>query len=164
MSELVGDRNRFGVEYFFVPSDRYVMGHMRLWIDGKHVGAFEDVNILSAALCQLEIGDFESINGCCFDKYSPDDLYGLLSSSSTVEFYSYVLALGNAFDDFSLYWYACENNLNFLWKIVTGPYFEYSGYSREVQFASISCDEFVAVVSEFRKVLAIEAEKLSGKN
>ena len=159
MSELVGNKDKFGVEYSVVSSNRYVMGYMRLWIEGKSVGAFQDVNILSTVLRQLEIGDFESINGCCFDKYCPGDLYDLFLSN---DFYRYVLILGNAFDDFYMYWYACGNKLNFLWKIVDNPYFEYSD-SREVQFASVGCDEFMGVVSEFRKALDFEAGLLANQ-
>lgn len=155
-SKLIGNRDRFGVEYSIVSTNNYVMGHMKLWIDGRGVGAFEDVNILSVALNQLDIDDFKCIDGCNFNKYSPSDIYDLISSGVVDDAYRYVLGPGEAFDDFLLYWYSCGNKLNFLWKIKENPFFKYPDCSREVQFASVCCGEFVAVISEFRKVLARE--------
>jgi len=54
MRTVIGDKNRFAIEYEIQSRKVCVMGTMRLWIEGIFIGAIQDVNILSAILCRLE--------------------------------------------------------------------------------------------------------------
>lgn len=155
MRTLIGDKGGFGIEYEIQSSDSHVMGNMRLWLGGKYVGAFDDVNILSVALFQLEGVDSKRIDGCEFVDEAAGKVYEIIESGDIPDNRRYLLMPGEAFDDFSIYWYACNGNLYFVWKLIDNPFFEYPDYPRGIQSAQVSIDEFLRIVAEFRKTISI---------
>jgi hypothetical protein len=46
VSNLIGQKTSFGFEYDIQSRNSHVMGNMRLWIEGKYIGAYDDVNIM----------------------------------------------------------------------------------------------------------------------
>jgi hypothetical protein len=104
MVNLIGDKNNFGVEYQIHPSRSHVMGNMRLWLGGKFVGAFEDVDMLGIALYQLEGG--VELKECHLPNMVADQIYALMISEDIPNVRHFMP--GPAFDDFIIFWYLCN--------------------------------------------------------
>ena len=52
---LVGASEQFAMEYEIVPSPgRAILGHFRMWANGREIGDFQDVLVLTAVQAQIE--------------------------------------------------------------------------------------------------------------
>jgi hypothetical protein len=154
---LIGDKNSFGIEYAIQSRNSHVMGNMRLWFEGGYIGAFDDVNILSSILFELEGLDPKIIDGGAFIGRTVDEIYEYVKSGDNPNCDKYYFTPGEAFDDFSIVAYACEGNFNFIWKVHDDSYFEYSHYPEGIQSAQVSVSDFREVVMKFKKVLSEES-------
>jgi hypothetical protein len=158
MQALIGDKNSFGIEYSIQSRNSHVMGNMRLWFEGRYIGAFDDVNILSSILFELEGLDPQIVDGGAFIGRAADEIYKYVKSGDNPNCDKYYFTPGEAFDDFSIVVYAYEGNFYFIWKLHDDSYFEYSHYPEGIQSAQISVSDFRDVVMQFKTVL----EPLSG--
>jgi len=124
-----------------------------LWIEGKYIGAFDDVNILSSILFELEGLDPEIVDGEVFAGLACRDIYEIIKTQDNCSGDKYYFTPGEAFDDFSIVVYAQGGNFNFIWKLHSNPYFEYLEYSKDIQSAQVSVIEFRRAVLSFGKIL-----------
>lgn len=150
---MIGCKKCFGIEHERQLDGSPIFGKMRLWLEGRYIGAFDDVNILSVAWHQLDGLNVDDIDGCRFGNMPPEDIYGELESGAVDDFRRYILMPGEAFDEFLVYWYACNKKLHFVWKLVDRPFFSYPGYPSDVQFAQVPIAEFQRAVDEFGMVI-----------
>lgn len=158
---IIGDKMRFAIEYEIQKGGRYVMGRLRLWLSGQYIGAYDDIAMLSAILFQMEGVEITKLEGCEFLKETANRIYDLIESNVAFDSRRHLLMLGESFDDFSIYWFYCKGNLHFVWKLTDSPVFAYPDYPKGVQYAQISVEEFIMVVSELRKVINL-AKGLAG--
>lgn len=154
MRKLIGDRESFGFEYEIESKKTHVMGYIRMWVDGKFIGAIEDVNVLPAILYQFEGLERENTDGCRFLDMEPGEIYEMIFSGTISDGRRYCFSPGEAFDDFDVIAYVCNGNIFFVWKLVDRPFFSYPGYPDGVQSAQVSVDEFRQVVMELKKVVS----------
>lgn len=154
MCNLIGEKNSFGFEYNIQSRNSHVMGNTRLWIDGKYIGAFDDVNILSAILYQFEGLELKNTDGCKFTNKTVYEIYESINSETVPDSYRYHFSPGPAFDDFLIVTYVCNGKIFFIWKLVDNPFFEYPDYPEDIQSAWVSVDEFRKVVAEFKSIIS----------
>lgn len=154
MCTLVGDKNGFGIEYKIQSRNSHVMGNMRLWLEGKYIGAFEDVNILTTVLIKLEAFGPEFVDSDDFIGMSPMQVYEHVKAEGNCDSDRFYFTPGEAFDDFSIVVYSKDGYFNFIWKLHDDPYFQYPDYPKGIQSARISVEEFHKVVMEFKKIIS----------
>ncbi len=159
MYYLIGTKENFAVE-FNVQSERYnrhLFGGIRLWLDGKYLGAYEDVNILSVTWYQLELLARDTrIYNDDFVKINDSEVFDFIKSEDNLEGGRYFLSLGEGFDDFSVVVYRFDDAIKFIWKLHDDrPFssFQYDDYIHSIQSAEIEINEFHEVVTEFKKKL-----------
>lgn len=167
MRNLIGSKESFGIEYEIQPGEHDVFGNMRLWIEGKYIGTFEDENILSVALGHFDLTSLDKFDGCQFSNKKPGEIYELIESYAVPGSGYCHFMPGEAFDDFIIYRYACNGNLHFVWRLCDRPFFKHPGYPKGIQSAVVSIDEFRTVVAEYKKIIASEESSRNrgaGKN
>jgi hypothetical protein len=166
MANLIGSKDSFGIEYEIHPEESpgspYIMGNTKLWLQGKYIGSFDDVHMLPITVGSLEGLDSEMANGCQFVGEEASRIYDLIESLPDSERYHYCLPLGEGFDDFLVYCYACNDRLYFVWKLYDKPFFEHPDYPEGVQSADVSADEFRRVVAEYARIIDIVGEERPG--
>ena len=113
MTEIVGNKNVFGFEYNIQDSSPYLMGNIRVWIKGRFIGCFEDTNILPTIINQFDNLETFNSDGCKFNKMDINDVFKILSNPKANN-YRYFFSPGEAFDDFIIITYACNNEIIFL--------------------------------------------------
>jgi len=156
MGNMIGEKSNFGIEYeiqsidYYVgTSDPYVLGHMRVWIEGKYIGAYEDVDMLGVAWWALEVeGNMKESQ---LSNKTADDIYDLMITEGIPDVSH--CHLGPPFDDFVTLSYVCNGKIHFIWKLVDEPCFQYPDYPKGVQSAEVSVEEYRRVVSEFGKIV-----------
>lgn len=160
MRRFVGEKGSFGFEYEIMSRSRYaksgdyfVLGKTRLWIEGKYIGAFDDVNILSAIQYQFEGLELKDMDGCEFLGKPADEVFESIDSEAVPDSRRYLLSPGEAFDDFTIFTYICNDIIYFIWKLIDEPFFEYPGYPQGVQSGQVPVDEYRKVVMEFKKII-----------
>jgi len=156
MRNLIGDKNSFGIEYeiqsieyYIGTSKPYVLGHVRLWLEGKYIGAYEDIDILGVASWALEGG--ESMKECQFLNMTAENIYELMITEGIPGVCH--CDLGPPTDDFVTLFYVYNGKVHFVWKIVDEPCFQYPDYPKDVQSAAVSVEEYRRVVSEFVRIV-----------
>ena len=154
MPSFVGDRHHFAIEYEITQRNKDVMGRMRVWIEGKTFGAFEDVNILSTLHHQFEGWEARDNDGEDFAGTPTDEVFRLITSGAVPDARKYLFSPGEAFDDFLIFSYTCGGKLCFVWKLEDAPFFDYPGYPTGVQSAQVSIDDFRTVVAKFGEAIA----------
>ena len=153
MCAVVGDKNSFGIEYAVQSKSKYTMGNMRLWLEGRYIGAFDDVNILTSTLMILEILSPEFVDSDEFVGMDSEQIYEHIKADGNYDGDRFYFTPGEAFDDFSIVVYSQGGYFNFIWKLHDDPYFQYPDYPKGIQSAQVSVDEFCKVVTEFKKII-----------
>ena len=155
MRNLIGDKNSFGIEYeiqsvdYYESGKPYVMGHMRLWLEGKYIGAIEDVDMIDAAWWVLEGGGRRK--ECQFSNMVAGEIYELKITDGLSGVYS--CQPGPSFDDFVILQYVCNGKIYFIWKLEDKPFSQYQDYPRDVQSAVVSVEEYRRVVAELGEII-----------
>lgn len=151
MRAVIGDKRCFAIEYEIQPSVSHVMGSMRLWLQGNFIGAIEDVNILSAVLCQLKSLNSEwRENNVLIDK-AADYIYDLVYTQDIQDNINYCFTPGEAFDDFSIVVFSYKGYFYFVWRLNNNPYFKYPNYPTDTQSARVSINNYHKIVMDFEK-------------
>ncbi|MDR2209577.1 MAG: immunity 42 family protein, partial [Azoarcus sp.] len=147
MRNFIGKKNSFGIEYEIRSVNSYVFGKVRLWLEGKYVGAFDDIYILTDTSCYLDGEDLRLGNECqFFVNEKADKIFELILSDAIPDSDSYRFSPGIPFDDFTIRCYKSNDKLHFVWKLSDKPNLNYPDYPKEVQSAVISVDEYREVV------------------
>ncbi|MET4163662.1 hypothetical protein ABIE61_003527 [Marinobacterium sp. MBR-111] len=150
---LIGDKGIFAIEFEIRDKGTKPMGIIRIWLDGHYIGTFDDVNILTTTLHQLDRVSYESVCSETLDKLDPKDVYQLIKSDTLDGAGRHFLSLGESFDDFSVVLYGCDKNLVFVWELNENHFFDYPGYPEEVQYACVPVNYFANKVELFKKKL-----------
>lgn len=153
---LLGNKDIFAIEYEFQDGSTG-SGKIRLWLNSCYIGAYEDINILSVTLAQLEnLALSESIENEGFVESSIEETYFYIKEGNDEGAGKYFLSLGEAFDDFSIVVYSFKGSFNFIWKLWDDPFFEYEGYPKGLLSASIPIDFFKQIVALFKSSIEDE--------
>ncbi|MCP4088214.1 MAG: hypothetical protein GY746_00250 [Gammaproteobacteria bacterium] len=160
MCKLIGDKNNFGFEYEISPSVSHVMGNMRLWIEGRYIGSFDDTNILPTIIHQFEGLEEFNLDGCKFQNMGVHEIYDLIISDSIPDSYNYLFSPGEAFDDFIIIAFVCNGEIVFIWSLVENPFFEYSDYPKGIQSARVPVDVFKKNVRLFVEIISNQQKRL----
>ena len=159
MRYLIGKKENFAIE-FNIQSERYnrhLFGGIRLWLNGKYLGAYQDINILSVTWYQLELLTKDTnIENNDFAKKSDKEVFDFIKSGDNLEGGRYFLCLGEGFDDFSVVVYRFNDMIKFIWKLYDDrPFssFQYEDYPHSIQSAEIEINEFHKIVTEFKTKL-----------
>ncbi len=153
MRAIIGDQQRFAIEYEIQPSVSHVMGTVRLWLEGQYLGAIQDKNILSAISCQLGSLSPEFHENAAFLNKSASDVFDLVYSEEHLEAGVHCFTPGEAFDDFSIVAFFHDGAFYFIWKLDDDPHFAYPGYPKGFQTARVSIDEYRRVVGLFKEAI-----------
>lgn len=154
MTCLIGEKEVFGIEYEISSKDRFVMGRMRVWIEGNYLGAFDDLDMLGSAQLQFKDLDSTSPDGCEFVGKSPERICDLIDAKSPEDRWRYVFSPGPSFDDFFIIVYTCNDVIYFVWKLEDQPFFDYPGYPKDVQSAKVPAGSYRKVVAAFGRVIS----------
>jgi hypothetical protein len=145
-NEIIGDKSVMAIEYTVLQKKPYIMGNLVLWINDIYIGAFEDEQMLINIAHSLERLPVTIPNNNEFYKMSRDEIYHLLNKENE----GYLVSLGEGFDDFLIYSYATGDDLNFIWKLLDEPFFNYPDYPNGLQFAKISKNVLINMVEKFK--------------
>lgn len=92
MTRMAGDKDVFGVEFDLISRDRYAMGRMRVWIEGRYIGAFDDVDMLNSLQFQFKGRELEIPDGCEFLGKPAEDIFGLINEKAPEDVGRYVFS------------------------------------------------------------------------
>ncbi|WP_020560167.1 Imm42 family immunity protein [Thiofilum flexile] len=171
--ELIGQKDVFAIEFEITSTANYIMGKIQIWIGGLYIGSFEDINILSVTLYQLNniktltasqsllknrltkiyyrvhLGKSSYDFSLNHTKPPIPTPYGSRSNAKEL----HKVSLGESFDDFSIEYYYDSSSIHFIWSLHENPYFEYPGYPNEEMSFSVTGDFFHRTVDEFENKL-----------
>jgi len=151
-SKIIGDKEVMAIEYRITQKKPYIMGNLILWMGGVYIGTFEEEQMLLNIAYGLErlatnISSNERLN-----HLGKDEIYHLLNKNNQ----GHLVNLGEGFDDFLVYSYVTDNELNFIWNLLDEPFFTYPSYPSGLGFAKIPKEFLIDVVEEFKTNLLTE--------
>ena len=152
ISQYIGDKRTFAIEVRVTRSIASPWGNLRIWLDSKYIGAYEDECPMLVTLATLKrIPDLKASGeafGC-----SPDVVFNDLHSDRIEGGDRYRLGLGESFDDFSVIGFCDDRNATFVWAIREDPFFTYPDYPVGVHSATVPLDFFKNAVSGFEEFI-----------
>lgn len=151
--KIIGKKGTFAIAYNIQSVNSHIMGSLCLWVDNKYIGAFEDINPLSATLYQLKKMTPYMLDGEQFRGVKEYEVYQIIKSGKVSESDKYFQSFGEAFDDFSIIAYSLDGFMNFIWRLLEAPFFTYKNYPEGLQFAKIPIDDLAEVVARFENEL-----------
>lgn len=158
MTNLIGAKNSFGIEYKFnsvghysKSGDTFLLGNIRLWVDGKYFGTLEDEEIISVYWGYFQHSNFPRIEMSHLVDLSVDQVFKSIMSDSTGDYSGYIFSPGPAFDDFIIAAYSSKEKLVFIWSLYDNHYYQYPDYPKEIQYAEVNKEKFYEAVLEFGK-------------
>lgn len=150
---FIGNKENFAIE-FSIQMERYsrhLFGGIRIWLEGKYFGAYEDINILSVTLHQLEILlTTRKIHSDNFSCMSEKDICDFIKYENNLDGGRHFISLGEAFDDFPTVVYSTKGRLNFIWKLRKNPVFQYVDYPKGILSAGVRENEFGKIIAKFK--------------
>lgn len=153
VKRLIGCVDSFAIEYAIESNSPKKMGKIRIWLKGNYLGAYDDVNILSVTLHQLEKLSPECLEEIVAKGKSEEEIYSYIKSGTCADNGKFMLSLGESFDDFSIVVYLSGEKIKFLWELHEDPFYTYPNYPRGLLSADIPVETLREVISEFRREL-----------
>lgn len=150
MSELIGNKTEFAVEYHILKEEPFVIGNIRLWIGGKYVGYFDSPTMLGVAVQSL-IGVVErygkfTIPGSL--NMTAHEISKKIDSGELSDIHK--LTITETFDDFLIDIYENNSSLVFNWKLTEDSCLEYPDYDHELNTFSVQKKIFKDITYKFK--------------
>jgi len=145
-SKIIGKKEVMAIEYRLTQKKPYIMGNLILWMDGVYIGAFEEEQMLLNIAYGLERLATDISSNDRLNHLGKDEIYHLLNKNNQ----GHLVNLGEGFDDFLVYSYVTDNELNFIWNLLDEPFFTYPSYPSGLGFAKVPKEFLIDVVEEFK--------------
>ena len=157
MSNLIGEKDKFAIEYDLTKSEPYIMGNMCVWVNNDYIGYFNEEIIISTAQYALNhlLQRLTQLENPLFNNQSQKEIYEILSSDE-IDNGQYILTMGESFDDFIVYVIRKGNDMLFMWQLCDMPFYNYTNYDKNLKYKSISIDYFIKCIREFNRQLSIQ--------
>jgi hypothetical protein len=147
---ILGEKNKFAVEYSHADGYPNDMGYGRIWIDNEFIGTYLDLIFLGGYLLGT-LNEFKIKKELRDDlrHLTKDQLFNLLSSGE-YEYSDNYLVSGSTFtDDFNIWAYRLEDLTFILWKVLRTDLFDdLKKYKQEVFLKSIQTNTLIDVIDK----------------
>lgn len=153
MTNLIGNKTQFGIEYEVTSTEDGRLGRIRLWLDGKYLGSIDDIGILSVTVNQLGRLLEKPDSGEEFLEKSSDEILELSKAGSIENGGRLLISLGESFDDFYVLAFRNRENIRFFWKLNESSFFSYHNYPPHVMCADVPVEQIRRVVSDFERAI-----------
>lgn len=154
--KIVGKKKQFAVEYEIIDS-KSLMGFAKIWFGENSIGTNEDLVFLKSYL----IGGLEQIgNSNRIDiSINPkkEDIYMILknrlSDSNDYEIHKYLMSLGTFTDDFTIFSFLIENDINIIWKLNSNNtlFSDLNSQSMEVNHFKIDKNLYLKILEKVKE-------------
>ena len=147
---IIGNKDSVAVELEVSNRGQYVMGFVRMWLNGRFLGSIEEEEMLSSYVHSLEwIGRMEEIGAGELDFGDAAAEFAWIQNDDSI--HDRCLAgLGESTDDFLIRAYRKGDRLRFMWRLLDQPFHSYPGYGNELRCADIRREEFLELVKVVR--------------
>ena len=137
VTDMLGDPQKFSVEWCNTKEAQTSMLALRIWISGLPLGTLEEETYLPSFLHNLNLlVDVQSKNG--------------VKSNSSIN-RNQLISLGETFDDFIVHRYFSQGNVVIEFGLIKKPFFYHPLLVSGKRYkAEIPIDTVTAVISEFR--------------
>ena len=162
MNTVIGQKSEFAIEYKLNKTEPHIMGNVCIWLEGKYLGyLFEEIilGVFQNAFKQLT-NRLNQLENSEFDDKSFVEIYKLIASGK-LDTGKHIFAPGESFDDFIIYVYKKDDELNFIWKLCDEPFYNYPEYNNEINHKSIQTERFLECIERFNKELNSSIEEKS---
>lgn len=153
MSNLIGNKSNFAIEYNILRYKPYLMGNFAIWLGNTYIGYFEEEVMLSSiqhSLQQLH-NRLSELDNNSFEGKDITEIHNLIYSGR-IDNGKYLLSLGESFDDFSLFVFKRKDSVNFVWKLHKDTFFDYPDYDTNINHKAVKIADFVSVVNSFLNI------------
>lgn len=145
---LIGNKESFAIEW---TNNKSQVSPVLVWIGGDYLGTLEDSQPLGVVCHQLVklSNNLKYIGFSAGVTDSVDTFDALLADESG----RHLVSLGDTFDDFCILAYTNQNDIYFIWRLESDPFFNYPNYGREIKSFKVHVPVFLEVLSMFRDSL-----------
>lgn len=126
---IFGNKDLVALELNIQPDSNNNYGHLRIWIGGNFIGSIEESQTISTVVYNLEGLATVNENVISLSDKSESGEYLLKKFDSQA---SFLLTLGECFDDFHICAARHVDELVFIWQLHEDPYFSYENYPKNV--------------------------------
>jgi len=146
---IIGDPKTFGIESEITDTNSHILGTVRLWIAGLYIGSDEDVNLLGVTECSLEhlMKRPDAQDWMRYANLPAKELFKKYRKDDALE--ATMLALGESFDDFTLFAILGKEEIRFVWQLHKKPFFQYPNYPKGVCEGFVKRDVVFARIREY---------------
>lgn len=154
---IFGSKSVFAIEVIptsFTKSG--VFGKNRIWVDNVSFGAIEDENFIETTLnALLHVNNFKKD---LYDYKLKTDaqIFDFLTSENPVTD-KYMTGLGEGFDDYLSYIYACDEYVYLLWQLRDDPNYNHADYVTDgpqiINSKKVCVDIYYRTIIEFKAYL-----------
>jgi hypothetical protein len=152
---IIGKKEKFAVELEISNRAEYVMGYVQIWLNNQFVGSREEEVMLSSFVASL--ARIATKDDICCDDFSLGDFkkeYQLIQNGDSVHD-DCLGGLGEAFDDFEVFFYRRNGMVRFFWRLHENPFHVYPGYGHDLRCEDVDATE----IDDVLKALRLELDK-----
>lgn len=154
--KIIGKKKQFAVEYEIIDS-KSLMGFAKIWFGGNSIGTNEDLIFLKGYLINglEQIGNSNRIDASI--NLQKEDVYmtfkNRLSNSNDYEIHKYLISLGTFTDDFTIFSFLFENEINIIWKLNSNNtiFSDLNTQSMEINYFKIDKNQYFKIFSKIKE-------------
>lgn len=147
---IIGEKEKFAISVEFSEPGYYMMGFVRMWLNSQFVGSNKEEVMISSFVASLaRITKWEAGAGECLCLGDFENDYQVIQSNDLVHDRC-LGGLGEAFDDFEIFFYRCGEDIRFIWRLHEDPFHDYPGYGHGLRYADIAVIEIAHVLENLR--------------
>lgn len=154
MAVWIGDKSTFAIEAHLQQRAPMPFGNVRLWLENRYLGAYEDSVPMLVTLASLKRLLDQHVAFDDASLPSREAFFAGVMDGSMRDGDRYRAGLGESFDDFLVIGFRCGDRIRFIWVLHENPFFDYPAYPEGLQDAWISVALFQDVVERFERVVA----------
>lgn len=154
--KIIGKKKQFAVEYEIIDS-KSLMGFAKIWFGGNSIGTNEDLIFLKGYLINglEQIGNSNRIKASI--NLQKEDVYmtfkNRLSNSNDYEIHKYLISLGTFTDDFTIFSFLFENEINIIWKLNSNNtiFSDLNTQSMEINYFKIDKNQYFKIFEKIKE-------------
>ncbi|QDH80581.1 hypothetical protein FKX85_16650 [Echinicola soli] len=153
---ILGSKNRIAIEFSFkdIIQSNGSYGNIRLYIDNKALGYYDDyvnLNAFSHQLKRLVANkdvDFDEFKGM-----SSEDVFLEIINSDDIRYDKTILSLGESFDDFDIRYIKSKGDVLLFWRLSKDHFFNYEKFDYNIHCCRLKIKEIQKIQADFDKAL-----------
>ena len=140
---VIGDKEKFAIEFSVLSTEPYLMGHTLLWVASKKIGTYEEISMLDSVA--------HSLKSLRILQDTPAEKLEKMVSELTKDNYLIdTFCIDEAYDDFGIMVVKQKNQYVFLWKLLKNPYHKYGLDKNEgMNIGIVDLEDYNNVVRTF---------------